>query len=182
MNKSNWKALVSRTPSRWLGRELSTAIVLVHEAVASRLGLSATDWTCWGPLDQHGPCTAGRLAELSGFPTGAITGIVEGLERAGYAGRRRQPSDRPRVIIHPLRVQRLLRVVCPIFASLTATMDPTLHSLHIQGTRRGPRLFTTDRRGHARADRKALQHPPIGGASGVSRTWIFVVSRCTRRG
>ena len=134
MNKSSWKALVSRTPSRWLGRELSTAIVLVHEAVASRLGLSATDWTCWGPLDQHGPCTAGRLAELSGFPTGAITGIVDRPERAGYAGRTRHPSDRPSVIIHPLRVQGLRHVVWPIFASLSATMDPARHSLHFHYT------------------------------------------------
>jgi MarR family len=113
----------SLTPGRWLGREFSTAIVLFHEAVASRLGLSATEWRCWGLLDQHGPCTAGQLAEFSGFTTGAITGIVDRLERAGYARRKRHPSDRRSVIIHPMRVQQLRKKVWPIFSSLGAAMD-----------------------------------------------------------
>jgi|ERR1700728_529227 hypothetical protein len=163
MNKSDSKALVSPTPSRWLGRELSTAIVLVHEAVAARLGLSATRWRCWGLLDQHGPATAGRL------------------ER-GYAGRTRHPRDRPSVIIHPLRMQRPRHLIWPIFASPSGAMDQ-LAPAHTSSAypRNSPRFTTIyNRRGHARADRKALQHPPIGGASGVSRTWIFVACGSTR--
>jgi hypothetical protein len=113
----------TQTPGRWLGRELSTAVVLFHEAVAARLGLSATEWRCWGLLDQHGPCTAGRLAELSGFTTGAITGIVDRLEHSKFVRRQRHPTDRRSVIIHPLRVSGLRRTVWPIFSSLGAAMD-----------------------------------------------------------
>ncbi|HUA16881.1 MAG TPA: MarR family transcriptional regulator [Verrucomicrobiae bacterium] len=113
----------STTPGRELGREMATAVVLFHEAIASRLGLSATEWRCWGLLEQHGPSTAGRLAELSGFTTGAITGIVDRLERSGYARRQRHPTDRRSVIIHPLCVNKLRRRVWPIFASLSESMD-----------------------------------------------------------
>jgi DNA-binding MarR family transcriptional regulator len=49
-----------------------------------------------------GPLTAGRLAELSGLTTGAITGVVDRLERAGWAHREADPNDRRRVIIVPV--------------------------------------------------------------------------------
>ena len=82
-----------------LGNALSTAVVLYHEAIADRLGLSATEWKCLGLLRKSGPITAGRLAELTGLTTGAITGIVDRLERAGRARRASDPHDRRRVII-----------------------------------------------------------------------------------
>jgi DNA-binding MarR family transcriptional regulator len=105
-----------------LGRELSTAVIAFHEAVAAQLGLSASEWRCLGLLGQYGPSTAGRLAELSGFTTGAITGIVDRLERAGYARREPNPSDRRGVIVHPLRNAELVARVTPIFASLGSAM------------------------------------------------------------
>lgn len=105
-----------------LGRELATAVVLFHEAVASRLGLTATEWRCLALLGQHGPSTAGRLAALSGFTTGAITGIVDRLERAGYARRKYNPDDRRSVIICPMKSAALGKKVGPIFASLGAAM------------------------------------------------------------
>ncbi|MEJ2007120.1 MAG: MarR family transcriptional regulator [Acidobacteriota bacterium] len=105
-----------------LGRDLATAVVLFHEAVASRLGLNAAEWRCLGLLDQHGPSTAGRLAEWSGFTTGAITGIVDRLEKAGYVRRQPNPRDRRSVIIHPLRGTELKKQVAPIFESLGRAM------------------------------------------------------------
>ncbi|HXH48651.1 MAG TPA: MarR family transcriptional regulator [Terriglobia bacterium] len=119
----------SRSPSaenmnygRVLGQELSTAIVLFHEAVASRLGMNAAEWRCLGLLDLHGPTTAGGLAKLTGYTTGAITGVVDRLEKAGYARREPHPKDRRSVIIHPLRLPELRRQVGPIFASLGQAM------------------------------------------------------------
>ena len=44
-----------------MGRELSNAVVFFHEAVASRLGMSAAEWKCLGLLDQHGPSTRAAL-------------------------------------------------------------------------------------------------------------------------
>jgi DNA-binding MarR family transcriptional regulator len=106
-----------------LGRELSNAVVFFHEAVAAHIGLSAAEWKCLGLLDQHGAATAGRLSELSGFTTGAITGIVDRLERAGYVRREPHPTDRRSVIVHPLPARGLEEKVIPIFQSLGRAMS-----------------------------------------------------------
>lgn len=105
-----------------MGRELSEAVVFFHEAVAAHLGMSAAEWKCLGLLDRLGPSTAGRLAELSGFTTGAITGIVDRLERDGYVRREPHPTDRRSVIVQPLQVRRVHERVIPIFQSLGQAM------------------------------------------------------------
>ena len=43
--------------------------------------------------------TAGRLAEVTGLTTGAITGVVDRLEQAGLVRRERDESDRRKVFI-----------------------------------------------------------------------------------
>jgi predicted transcriptional regulator len=105
-----------------MGRELSNAVIFFHEAVAAHLGMSAAEWKCLGLLDLHGPSTASRLAELSGFTTGAITGIVDRLERAGYVRREAHPTDRRSVIVQPLHVKGFRERVVPIFQSLGKAM------------------------------------------------------------
>jgi DNA-binding MarR family transcriptional regulator len=45
------------------------------------------------------PLTAGRLAELSGLSTGAVTGVIDRLERAGRVRRTHDPRDRRKVVI-----------------------------------------------------------------------------------
>jgi DNA-binding MarR family transcriptional regulator len=108
-----------------MGRELSNAVVFFHEAIASHLGISAAEWKCLGLLDQHGPLTASRLAELSGFTTGAITGVVDRLERAGYARREPHPSDRRSVIVQPRHMREIKERIAPIFQSLGRAMAGT---------------------------------------------------------
>jgi DNA-binding MarR family transcriptional regulator len=43
--------------------------------------------------------TAGRLAEVTGLTTGAITGVVDRLEKAGLVRRERDDHDRRKVFI-----------------------------------------------------------------------------------
>ncbi|MER8185109.1 MarR family transcriptional regulator [Kitasatospora sp. NPDC094015] len=81
-------------------------IALSHigqQDMAQRLGLNITDLTCLGHIigaaDQ--PITAGDLATLAGLTTGAVTGVINRLERAGFAHRRPDPADRRRVRIVP---------------------------------------------------------------------------------
>jgi DNA-binding MarR family transcriptional regulator len=105
-----------------MGRELSNAVIFFHEAVASHLGMSAAEWKCLGLLEQHGSATASRLAELSGFTTGAITGIVDRLEQAGYVRREPNPKDRRSVIVQPRHLKQLKERVVPIFQSLGRAM------------------------------------------------------------
>lgn len=83
-----------------VGRELGIATVLFHTKVAEHLGLSVTDHKCLDLAVRAGePLTAGQLAELSGLTTGAVTAVIDRLERAGYARRVRSKTDRRRVFI-----------------------------------------------------------------------------------
>ena len=47
----------------------------------------------------RGPITAGELARASGLTTGAITGLVDRLERAGLARREPDADDRRKVML-----------------------------------------------------------------------------------
>ena len=80
-----------------LGWELSTAVVLFHEAIARRLGLSAADHKALGLIVRTGPLPVGALAPQLGVGPSAVTGIVDRLERAGYVRRALDPGDRRKV-------------------------------------------------------------------------------------
>src|SRR3979411_2448173 len=60
-------------------------VVLHNQAVAQRVGLGGSDSQFLSLLGIHGPLTPGRLAELTGLTTGTVTGVIDRLERAGYA-------------------------------------------------------------------------------------------------
>jgi DNA-binding MarR family transcriptional regulator len=64
---------------------------------AERLGLNRTDLHAINIIENSGGLTAGELAAAAGLTTGAVTGVVDRLERAGYARRVPDPEDRRRV-------------------------------------------------------------------------------------
>src|SRR5215475_13597294 len=64
---------------------------------AKRLGLNRTDLHAINIIENSGGLTAGQLAEEAGLTTGAVTGVIDRLERAGYARRISDPDDRRRV-------------------------------------------------------------------------------------
>ena len=67
------------------------------EAVADAVGINRTDHRCLDILENEGGATAGRLAELMGLSTGAVTTVLDRLERAGLARRVRDEHDRRKV-------------------------------------------------------------------------------------
>ena len=73
--------------------------VVLSQLIADKSGLSPTDLETLGFLEQEGPVTAGRLAELSGLTTGAVTRLIDRLEVAKYVRRRDDPADRRRVVV-----------------------------------------------------------------------------------
>ena len=84
----------------WYAREMSALTVMFHSRVAEHMGLSATDEKCLDlAMRADGALTAGRIAELSGLSTGAVTGVIDRLERAGYVRRVRDPHDRHKVLV-----------------------------------------------------------------------------------
>jgi DNA-binding MarR family transcriptional regulator len=72
------------------------------KAVADRAGISSSDMDCMDFLNIEGRMTAGRLAELTGLTSGAITGVIDRLEKAGFVRRHREESDRRKVFIVPV--------------------------------------------------------------------------------
>jgi DNA-binding MarR family transcriptional regulator len=64
---------------------------------AERLGLNRSDLHCLNIIENSGGLTAGELADEAGLTTGAVTGVIDRLERAGYARRVSDPADRRRV-------------------------------------------------------------------------------------
>lgn len=87
---------------RRLGEEIRAgqrATDAVDEAVTELFGVNRTDSRCMDILEQHGRMSAGQLAGLSGLSTGAVTAVVDRLERAGYAQRVADPGDRRRVLV-----------------------------------------------------------------------------------
>jgi len=102
-------------------RELSTATILFHQAIADRLGMHLTDHKCAGILLRAGPITAGELARRTGLTTGTITAVIDRLENAGFVRRARDPSDRRRVLVEPLR-ERIEERIAPLFDSMARAM------------------------------------------------------------
>lgn len=76
--------------------------VYFFQAVAERSGMNLTDLQCVALLTSTGPITAGQLAETMRLTTGAVTGVVNRLERAGYVRREKDPADGRRVVIQPV--------------------------------------------------------------------------------
>jgi len=103
-----------------LGRELSTRVVMFHQAVAERFNLNATEHKCLDLLRSSGPITAGQLSEAIGLTTGATTKIVDRLEKNGFVQRERSQADRRQVIIHLIPQQQ--NEIEQIFASLSMEM------------------------------------------------------------
>jgi len=84
-----------------LGRKISTQTVFLHQAIAQSIGLNATDTKCVDLIgsEPDGAVTAGRLSDLTGLTTGAITHILDRLEKRGFVERVRDTGDRRRVFV-----------------------------------------------------------------------------------
>lgn len=80
-------------------RASQRATDMVDELICQLLGINRTDARCLDILDQHGSMSAGDLAEASRLSTGAITAVIDRLERAGLARRVPDQTDRRRVLV-----------------------------------------------------------------------------------
>src|SRR3990172_9442545 len=72
---------------------------LFGQTVAIRFGLSESDIETLEALIEMGASTAGRLADVTGLTSGAVTRVIDRLEQCGYVRRVPDPVDRRRVIV-----------------------------------------------------------------------------------
>lgn len=108
---------------RNLSRAYSDASILMHEAIARKAGLSGTDHKYLGLILQKKELTAGDLAQLTGLTTGAVTGLIDRLEKKELVKRQFTKDDRRKVLIVP-QEQKAMELMAPLFAALqTKTLE-----------------------------------------------------------
>lgn len=100
-------------------RKASTYTLLLHQLIAEHLKLNPTDHKVLDFMHTAGPeppLTAGRLADITGLSSGAITGVLDRLEKGRFIRRERDPKDRRSVIIRflPDRIPDLEAAFTPI--------------------------------------------------------------------
>src|SRR5690554_5535553 len=101
---------------------MSTSTVLSNQSIAAEAGMSGADHTYLDILVQSGVITAGKLAELSGLTTGAVTGIIDRLEKQNLVKREQDPQDRRKVLV-VLQTEEAMKRLGPLFESLQEDFD-----------------------------------------------------------
>ena len=94
------------------------------EVLAEHLGLNPTDLRCLELVVADDGATPGRIAERSGLTTGAITGVLDRLEKAGYTVRQPDPADRRSVVVRPVPAR--IADLADAMASLDTAIDALL--------------------------------------------------------
>jgi DNA-binding MarR family transcriptional regulator len=91
---------------------------------AKRLGVNETDLHCLNIIQNSGGVTAGELATEAGLTSGAVTGVIDRLERAGFARRVHDPADRRRVKLEvtPKFYSRADRIWGPVATDWSTTL------------------------------------------------------------
>lgn len=106
-------------------RATSANAVLFSQSIADRVGMNPTDLESLDLLQRGGPMTAGRLAEVTGLTTGAVTGLIDRLERLGFAHRQPDPGDRRRILV-AADTEAIEQRLGPFFAPMAAATEELL--------------------------------------------------------
>jgi DNA-binding MarR family transcriptional regulator len=80
-------------------RDYTSAVDAVNQHVADQMRVNRTDHRVLEILSRRGPMSAGELAQAAHLTGGAVTAVLDRLERAGYARRVRDTADRRRVLV-----------------------------------------------------------------------------------
>ena len=123
---------------RTASRQYSDASIFMHEAIARKAGLTGSDHKYLGLILQHKELTAGDLSKLTGLTTGAVTGLIDRLERKKLLKRQFTKDDRRKVIIVP-NEENALKLLQPLFTELqqkTANLIATFSQTEIQAIER----------------------------------------------
>lgn len=99
----------------------------MHEAIARKAGLPGTDHKYMGFLLERGRMTAGELATLTGLTTGAVTGLIDRLEKKKFVKRVFAEDDRRKVFIEP-NTKRIMTVLAPLYKEFRSQSEKLLSS------------------------------------------------------
>jgi DNA-binding MarR family transcriptional regulator len=108
-------------------KTLSGQNLAVSQAIAERLGINVSDLECLTQARAAGVSgvTAGDLATATHLTSGAITGVIDRLERAGLVRRDRDAGDRRKVIVRPTACteEQVPPLFEPIHRAMTAMWE-----------------------------------------------------------
>lgn len=105
-------------------RALSGDFDRLSQAVAERVGLSQTDLLAMDLISRDGHVTAGQIAGHLQLTTGAITGLIDRLERSGFAKRQDDAKDRRRVVVVPTpKGDRVGELFAPLAVALRRSTE-----------------------------------------------------------
>ncbi|MCZ7448584.1 MarR family transcriptional regulator [Agrobacterium rhizogenes] len=102
-------------------RQASAQSLLISQAIASKARLNTTDLECLDILQMQGQASAGGLAKATGLTTGAVTALLDRLEKAGFIRRLPDPADRRRVLAAP--DPEKMRALFEMYAPLQERME-----------------------------------------------------------
>jgi len=102
-------------------RDAALQVALLNHQVGARLKLRDVDFDCLNLLNQHGPLGPGALAKLAGLHPATMTGVLDRLERAGWATRDRDPADRRAVVVRSAPERG--REIFELYAGMNGSMD-----------------------------------------------------------
>jgi DNA-binding MarR family transcriptional regulator len=102
---------------RAASRQYSDASIFMHEAIARKAGLTGSDHKYLGLILQHKELTAGDLSKLTGLTGGAVTGLIDRLEKKKLLKRQFTKDDRRKVIIVP-NEENAMKLLQPLFNEL----------------------------------------------------------------
>jgi DNA-binding MarR family transcriptional regulator len=147
-------------------RASQRATDVVDDLVCQLLGINRTDARCLDILDQQGSMSAGDLAQESRLSTGAITAVIDRLERAGLARRVHDRADRRRVLIeltpkaHARANELMVEPMTELYTPMAERYSEEDLRLILDFTREGRAIQER----HAEWLRQRLKAPPSGAA------------------
>ena len=115
---------------RIASRQYSDASIFMHEAIARKAGLTGSDHKYLGLILQHKELTAGELSKLTGLTTGAVTGLIDRLEKKKLLKRQFTKDDRRKVIIVP-NEENSMKLLQPLFLELQQKTSALIGSFSV---------------------------------------------------
>ena len=77
-------------------RRMGAQTMITSQVIAERFGIHTTDLECLDLILMQEQVSAGDLARATGLTSGAVTALIDRLEKAGYVTRATDPNDRRR--------------------------------------------------------------------------------------
>lgn len=171
-------------------RQWTSLSASFFRVAAARIEMTDTDIQVMDLLDLTGPSTAGQLADLTGLTTGAITRILDRLEKARLVRRARDPNDGRKVIVRleggkdeMSKVRSILDSAGKMWDEVAARYDDEqiaflLEFLKYNNTRSGQELAQLQR--EAPSSEEGIFSAPLEGwergrlvvSSGISRLTV----------